>query len=164
MEGLFSMGWLGKSLFALFVFCLFMLSPGFLQKNFNVRTEVFFAYWGLGYSLGLFLFTWIFRTNQVMPRISDFAPCWWIILVILLLSMTLGTLANLLMAQAISSAPNPGLPFTIINASGSLVYLFAFVAAAVLPKYFEVGKFSLVNFVGILLVIIGLGLTMFKSS
>ena len=147
-------GWLGKSFIAMFCLIPFMLMFNFLGKNYGVRPEAAMFAWFLGSTIGIFAFSGV--------RSADITHTFLPILVIVALGIVIGGPSNILIAQAAPAAPNPALPFTIVNAASAVTFLLAPILAIALPRYFDPMSFSLINMSGIILVITGLGLVAYR--
>lgn len=143
------------------MFCIvpFMLVFSFFAKNYGLRSEIIILCWQFGTVVGIGLWGW--KTNTFnSQQMQLLLP----MLIVFALGVILGTPGNVLLSQAVPISPNPALPFTIINAASALVYILAIFLAFVLPRHFKAAHFTWSHFVGIMLVITGLSLMMYKNT
>jgi hypothetical protein len=68
---------------------------------------------------------------------------------------TLSVTANVLLAQAAVTAPNPALPFALNPLANIVTYLLAIVAWQILPNLFRQPSFSIPQVVGLALIVVG---------
>ena len=141
-------GWLFQSLASTFLIVPAWLAVDFFAKNFKMRAEVFLLYYFLGTLIGAGVW-------KAITRPSDLVHSWSIALAVVLIGISFGAACNVLMYQAIASAPNPGLPIAIIEGASVLVFLGALLLGSILPMYFSPSTFDLQQLFGILLVISG---------
>ena len=159
MNTLLSMGWLGKSVLGAICSIPLILVFNFFTKNYGIKPEVVMSLHCLGIFLGIALASYFGLSgasvkdfyNPIIPAIS-----------IVVLGSLIGATTNILLAQAISSAPNPALPFAIGGIATVSAYLLAPLLAFLLPDFFSAAEFNWLNFLGILLIVAGLGLIMYK--
>lgn len=142
------LGWVGMSLIAMVMIIPSWLGPGFFEKNFHIRPEVFMIWYFVGVVLGSFSFL-TFRGISVVPSF----PAW---ILILGIGLTLGSIVNILLFAAVPIAPNPGLPPAIVNVSSVGIFIAAFLLWRVLPAYFPKVQFDIYHLVGMLVTIGGL--------
>jgi len=160
MNFLTDLGWLGKSIIGMVCIIPLMLMFNFFGKNYGVKSEALMFGWFLGVAIGIAVSVWKFKIFNVSDLYTPFLP----VLCIVLIGILIGTPANIMIAQAVPKAPNPALPFTIINASGAFAYMLAPAMAIIFPRYFDKMQFSIVNFLGVAMVVLGMGLVMYRSS
>ena len=157
-EYIVGMSWLTKALVAMVFMVPFMLSMSFFQKNYGMSGDMSILMWQLGVCIGLIVLglksgSYVEQGSRVIfPAI-----------IVLLMGITIGTAGNYLLADSVISAPNPALPFTIINAASAFVYPLAVFLAWRMPKYFEASSFQWPQLAGIIMVIGGLALLMYKK-
>ena len=143
-----ALGWMEMSLIAVFTIIPSWLSPGFFEKNFGVRPEVFMIWYFVGVVLGSSSFL-TFRGISVIP---SFFAC----ILMLGMGLTFGNITNMLIFAAVPIAPNPGLPPAIVNVSSVCVFIFAFILSRMLPAYFDKVQFDIQHLLGMLVTIGGL--------
>jgi hypothetical protein len=158
VEPTMGMGWLTKALIGMVFILPFMLVMPFMKKNFDVNPVIVILSWQIGVCIGLAL--WNMKSGVFASQGGNILVP---ILFVIALAMTFGTAGNVLLSQSVVEAPNPALPFAIFNVAAAVVYVLAIVLAIFLPKYFEAGSFSWSQMSGIVLVIGGLGLIMYKN-
>lgn len=158
---MFELGWLGKAIVAMLCFVPFIFAFNFFSKNYGMKPEVLMVCWYIGVSIGIYLsvlLNWI--PNIETKDFSLNMP----VLYIILAGIVIGTPMNILIGQSALQAPNPGLPFTIINSGSVLAYMFAPVISILLPQYFEKMTFNWYQFGGIGLIVVGIGIVTLKQS
>lgn len=160
MNFLMNLGWLGKSVTAMICIIPLMLMFNFFGKNYGVKPESLMCSWFIGVAIGIAVSVWRFEVFNSVDLYTPLIP----LLIVVLLGILIGTPANILLAHAVPKAPNPALPFTIVNIGSVLAYMLAPAMAILLPRYFDKIQFSLINLVGILMVAIGMGLVMYRTS
>lgn len=159
MNTLLSMGWLGKSILGAICSIPLILIFNFFSKNYGVKPEVIISLHCLGIFLGILSASYLGLSNT-SPK--DFCSPIVPVICIVVFGLLLGSITNIFLAQAISSAPNPALPFAIGGIATVSAYLLAPVLAFLLPNFFSATEFNFLNFLGILLIVAGLGLIMYK--
>jgi hypothetical protein len=157
MELFMNMGWLGKSFTGMVCLVPVMLMFNFFGKNFDMRPEALMCAWMVGVSIGIMS---ALKLNVLQLGNTPIIP----IVVVVLLGIVVGTPANVLLAQAIPTAPNPALPFTVVNSGSVVAYILAPALAIMLPRYFDPMSFNWPQLLGVTMVIGGLGLFMFRPS
>ena len=142
------LGWVGMSLIAVFTIIPSWLSPGFFEKNFHVRPEVFMIWYFLGVVAGSSSYLTFKGIPVIPPLLAG----------ILMVGMgyTFGSITNMLIFAAVPIAPNPGLPPALVNVSSVGVFIAAFVLWRVLPAYFPKVQFDIYHLLGMLITIGGL--------
>ena len=151
-----NIGWLEKCLIAMIIFVIFYLSANSIGRQFNTKPESIMAYYLIGSSMGIVI--WLITSGQA--EILKIAKP---LIVIGLLGLILGTIANIYLIQAVIEANNPGLPSTIIGLCGVFVYIIGSLLAVILPKYFGHIKFDWLHLVGVLLIFAGIGIISIKQ-
>ena len=160
MNILMNLSWLGKSVMAMFCILPMMLAFNFFGKNYGVKPEAVMFAWFAGIIIGIVFSSFRYEFFEVKNLYTPLLP----ILFILLLGIVIGTPGNILLAYATTGAPNPALPFTIVNSGSAIAYMLAAGLAVLLPQYFDKMEFSLINIAGIAMVVFGMGLLMYKNS
>jgi len=74
----------------------------------------------------------------------------------MLVGLTIGAYANLAMGRVVLEAPNPALPFAIVNAGSAVVYVASAVLAVVAAKWFGHAEITWKGIIGIAITLIGL--------
>jgi len=154
---MFSLSWIEKSLIATFCLVPILLTVGFLGKNYQVRAEVTMLWYFFGILIGALVIMW--RLNIING--SDLVPTFPLLLVALM-GVVFGAISNIFLFQAISVAPNPGLPIAFVNTASVIVFVFAPLLATVLPVYFNQVRFDLYHLLGIVLTITGITIIALK--
>jgi uncharacterized membrane protein AbrB (regulator of aidB expression) len=133
---------------------LFCLVPawfaiGFFDRNYQVRPNVFLIWYFLGGAL-----TSVFFGGSSLSAIM---PSWKLVLAMLLIGLTVGGGANILLFRAVADAPNPGLPVAIGNGASVVVFLVAILLSRWAPSssYFNPVEADPWSFLGVLLTVIG---------
>ena len=142
------MGWIGMSVIAMFTIIPSWLSPGFFEKNFGVRPEIFMMWYFFWVSLG----SAFFLHHRGVPVVPPFVP--WILMAGV--SIAFGIVTNILVFTSVPLAPNPGLVQTIVGASSVGVFFSALILSRILPEYFNKIKFDGYDLLGMAIVITGL--------
>src|SRR3989344_4269687 len=140
------LGWMAKSLIAMFCLVPFILAIGFLGRNYQVRAEATMIWYFFGIIIGAPLVMWrlnIINGSDLALTVPHFA--------VLLMGMVLGVASNILLVQAIPAAPNPGLPMAFMNTASVIAFVFAPVLGILLPKYFDQAKFDIYHSAGTVL-------------
>lgn len=148
--------WLGQSLIALLCLVPAWLAIGFFDRNYHVRPDIFLIWYMLGIALGSALF------GRGGSSLGAIVPSWRIVGAMLLVGLTLGTTANVLLFRAVGSAPNPGLPVALSNAASIGVFLAAALLAQWAPTYFSAVKTDGWSFLGVALTVIGAALIVIR--
>lgn len=152
-----AMGWFGKSVIAGLLFVVPFLSINFFIRNFQLKPEVILFWYLVGTELGCFGGAILLK----IVRLSEFSlsvP----LAVVVALGVIFGSSSNILLYQAIAGSPNPAMPVAIININTAIAFFAAIGLAAILPKWFDVGKFGFMQFCGIVLIVLGVVLLSLK--
>ena len=162
MEFLSNLNWFGKSLVALgSLIPLLVLFNTFVANG--MKPEVVVFAWFLGTIVGIALIPLGFGPMKVPGlSVADFVPTL-TMAIVFILGITFGTVANLLLGQAIPISPNPAFPFAIVGSAGAVGYIVTYVAAYFAPKHFSVADFNWVNFAGVALLAVAMGMIMYRS-
>ncbi len=141
--------WLQQSIIALCLTTPVYLALGFMEKNYGVKSDIFLIW----YFLGVACTPVIFGGHAI----AVIMPSWRLILVILLIGLLIGGVANVMAFRAVNNSPNPGLPIAIISGGTSMcVFLASALLAKIVPSYFNNYKFDAWSLIGIILVIAGI--------
>ncbi len=161
MSFLNNLDWFGKSLVALVsLLPLLILFNSFVKCG--AKPEAIIFVWFLGAVLGIILIPLgVGIMNVPNFVLGDLAPTR-TLCILLVLGMTFGTIANLLLGQAIPEAPNPAFPFAIVGSAGAVGYIIVYFISHVAPRHFDAITFSWVNFLGIVLLATAIGMIMYK--
>jgi len=162
MQILAEFGWFGKSMTAMISIVPLMVLFNFFGK-YGLKPEAIIFGWFFGVIVGIVLTSFgmgLIKVDGLLP--SDLAPTV-PMLVMIFLGVTVGSVANMLLGQAIPISPNPALPFAIVGLASALAYVAAPIAAMTLPRYFDSVHFGWVNFVGMILLALSVGLIMYKT-
>lgn len=149
-----NLDWLSKSFIAMVCFVPLYLGIPFFFKNYGIRAEITLLLWLIGITLGMGF--WTLTKSDITTSITFDKTTAIAYSAMLLIALTVGTLANIMSSQAVVEAVNPGIPIAIINTASVLVFLLSFVLAAILPSAFNSVEMSLTKIIGIFITIIGL--------
>lgn len=148
-----SFGWLGKSVIAAALFIVPFLSAPFFNRNFSLRPEAVLVWYAVGLAFGCF--GWGLALNVVKFNELSFS---WPLFAAAIVGALFSALPNILLYQALTAAPNPGLPMAVINISTVLTFFAALILAGLFPRWFSAAKFDWIHFSGIVLVVFGVAL------
>lgn len=109
--------WLGQSMIAMLCLIPAWLAIGFLDRNYQVGPDVFLIWYFLGIAVTSVLFGG--------SSLNAIVPSWKMVGAMLLIGLTIGAIANILLFRAVADAPNPGLPVAIANVASVGVFLVA---------------------------------------
>lgn len=145
--------WFNQSLIATALVTPCWLAIAFFDRNFGVKPNIFIIWYFAGIALSTALWTVITKTNGI----SQLIPSNLAVISVILVGMTLGTVANLLLFTAITTAPNPSFPSVIANGGGgALVFVFAVILGEIAPRYFGKSDINwMPTVIGLTLVISG---------
>lgn len=124
------------------------LGIGFFEKNFHVRPEVFMIWYFFGVVAGS-------SGLLGVKGVSLFVPMgvW---LAIVLVGITFGSAANMLLFSATPIAPNQGLPAAVSSFASVLVFVLSWGLYWVLPSYFAHVHIDTYHVWGMFLAVAGL--------
>lgn len=142
--------WFTKSLLATLAIVPSFIAIPFFRRHFGVDPLVFVLWYFGGTALSIALFLSVGRGLQAI------APPLPALVGILAIGMIFGAFANGSLFQAVSLAPNPGLPPVIYATSSVLVFLLSALLANALPALFNPVSTELSRVAGLLLVLGGL--------
>jgi drug/metabolite transporter (DMT)-like permease len=142
---------MGNWLVQSFTAVMFLIPPwvaiGFFARNYQIKPEVFLIWYFLGVAAMSAIFGGV--------PLTQVAPSWKVVGVILLIGLTVGGFANMLLFRAVAGAPNPGLPVALSNVASVGVFVVAGLLAWIMPQYFDKVKMDIWSLAGIALVIVG---------
>ena len=150
------MNWFAKSVLAMLFFIPAVMAVPFFLKNFQIRPELTMLWWIVGAAIGIY--SWLLFSGKHTFGIPQPAE-----LFIVVLGIVFSAAANILLAQAVSTAPNPGIPIAVVGVNSLVVYLIANPLARVLPRNFTAVEYDPVTIVGIGLIVTGLGIIAAKQ-
>ena len=142
--------WLSQSLIATFLLVPVWLAIGFLDRNHQVRPEVFLIWYFLGVAITSALFGGV--------PLDAITPSWKIVGVILFIGCVFGGIANIFIFRAVINAPNPGLPLALVNVASVGVFFAAALLARWAPNYFNEAKIDGWALLGLTFTVIGVAL------
>ena len=163
VNSIMNLGWLTKSFIVLICFLPFPFLFSFFGKGWGMKSESLIFAWNVGAILGMGIISFgKFNNFQMEDLYHPLIP----LLIVVSLGFSVGTLANILYSQVLTdpNCPNLALPLAIMNSYGAWAYILAPMLAIALPKYFNKMVFTPINFIGIILVIIGMILLMYKNK
>ena len=104
-------------------------------------------------------------TAQVRSMgMTVFTDFWHLFVLIVCLGFLLGSLANVLLAQAVSKASNPALPAGVVSVAVPIAYVLVWLGSHIQPSWFPETKFSVMNFGGLLFILVGMSMVLHQSS
>ncbi len=156
-----SWGWITKSFVAMFLIIPMMVFLPMFEHRFGLKAEGFFIAWFFGCFVG-FLVLGKMSSTPLNEYISPI----WPFMAIVVAALIIGSTANILLVQAMSTtqAPNPALPFAIVNLAGTFAYIIAWGGGRFLPTFFPKLEFSIVNVAGLLLIAVGISFIMYQAK
>lgn len=153
----FRMGWMGRAIMGMFAIVPSWMGVDFFQKNFNIRGEIMMVWYFAGVVLG----SSVLMRMMSMASTGDFLPSRGKLL-ILILGLTCGAIANLLIfgatALAASLGKNPALVVIITNMASVVVFFLSAALSYLAPAYVSQIKFNLFDLIGVLTIIVGMGI------
>jgi hypothetical protein len=142
--------WFTKSILATLAIVPSFIAIPFFRRNFGVDPLVFVIWYFGGTALSIATYLSLTRGVQAI------APQFPALIGILAIGMIFGAFANGSLFQAVSLAPNPGLPPVIYATSSVFVFLLSALLASTLPALFGPVSTELSRAAGLLLVLSGL--------
>jgi hypothetical protein len=142
--------WLVQSVVSLACLIPVWLAVVFFERNYQVRPNVFLIW----YFLGVIMTSAIFGgapLNAIVPSLK-------LVGAILLIGLTIGAIANILLFHAVAGAPNPGLPVAIANAASVGVFILAALLSRFVSGYFNSVKVDGWALLGVVLTVVGTSL------
>ena len=150
----YEMHWLLGTILAIVGICPAFIFIGMASRTFGIQPDTNAALYFGAVSVGIV--AWIIfrgRGNELVTT-ADFGSV--IHICIIVFGISIGAFANIMLFRAIDTAPNPGVVMGVFNTNALLLFLFAPLLAFLMPKYFPAAEITLRDFLGILLVIVGL--------
>lgn len=142
--------WFVKAILATAAIVPAFLAIPFFRKNFGVDPLVFVVWYFGATALSVAIYVGAQRGVQaVVPPPSALAG-------IVLIGMVFGAFANAALFQAVSLAPNPGLPPVIYATSSVFVFVLSALLAGALPALFNPVSAEPGRIAGLVLVLAGL--------
>ncbi len=142
--------WFNQSLLATALLIPAYLAIGFFDRNYQVKSDVFLVWYFLGAAITSAFFG--------APSLRSLVSSPGITCIMLLIGLTVGGIANILLFRAVASAPNPGLPVAITNTASIGVFLAAALFSRWAPNYFSSAKIDVSALLGVVLTMIGISL------
>jgi drug/metabolite transporter (DMT)-like permease len=150
-------GWFERSVAAMVLLVPTWLVIRFLSRYYAIRPELIMVWVYLGYAV--IVGGWLWLSEGVPAR--RFLPPNGAALMLALIPVVLGAIANVFVYQALNQAPNPGLPTSIMGVNNMLVTLAAVLLSNLLPRYGQYLAEKELGWqyaVGVLLIVSGVGL------
>lgn len=122
------------------------LAMPFFANKFGVSGAVFAVWYFAGTAISIAIFA--VPTGKLVPSYG-------VVGALVVLGLTIGGVANAYLFNAVSAAPNPGLPVALGNLTGLTTLIAALVLARVMPQHFTADPVSVRAFIGVVLIIIG---------
>ena len=142
--------WLAQASIAALCLVPTWLAIGFFKRNYGVSTDIFLVW----YFVGVIVAT----TVTGVSNGSSFVPQASVVGAIVLVGLTFGAAANILVFRAVASAPNPGMALAIVQTANVGVFFASIYLGRVLREYFDPSKADCISMLGTLLVIAGVTL------
>ena len=140
-------GWLMQSLIAMLLLVPAWISIGFFDRNFQVKSDIFLIWYFMGAAIASACLNGL-SYEKIVPSCK-------LASVMMLIGLTFGSAANILLFRAVVIAPNPGLPVAIANVASVGVFLVSLLLCRWLPSYFSTVKIDKWSLLGVGLTIIG---------
>ena len=150
-----SLHWISKCLILAFGFAAFPLITASLAQK-GTRGDVTMAAWCLGTAIGMYSCAKLGGLGLISGDASNYTKPLLGVLIAFFLGATLGTILNTFYGQAVTSAPNPALALTVINASAAIAYLSGPLFHKIIPKAFPPAVINWNGLAGVTLVITGI--------
>ena len=138
--------WFPQSIIAMLLLIPAWLAIGFFDRNYAVRSDVFLIWYFLGVAITSFL---------GIRSIDALVPSAKLDSLMLLVGLTIGAFANILLYRAVAGAPNPGLPVAIANVASIGVFLTAALLGRLAPRYFDPVQVDGWSLTGVILTVAG---------
>ena len=139
------MDWFWKSIVASLILIIIPFLTSVMKVKFQVQPEITVVWWMMGVGLGVGL--WSCAKGYAIFSTP--------VLIVGLLGITVGALANIFLFQAFGSCPNPGIPMAIVSANVIIAVALTKILAIYFPQYFAHLNFSWAHLVGSVLIISG---------
>jgi hypothetical protein len=163
MESLTNLGWIGKSFTTMFAIVPYLLFFNTFKQA-GMKPEVIIFAWLIGCIIGIGLMPFnigIIKKELLCP--GDFYPTI-PFLIVVLMGIALGSPANTLMSQAMSTAPNASFVFAIAGLSSAVVFGISPIAKKLSPNLFEQANFNWTNLSGLILLAISISLILYQPT
>lgn len=152
-----------KSLGVMFLYVPATLMFNVAVKTFGVKGEVVLSAWLFGAAIGTTMMSFWFG-NATSQDLIDWKPLVGMAGTAIILVALPNMFYAQIMGQAAATGVNPALPMAIMGATAIPAYLLSPLLARQFPDHFASASFSLVNFVGVTVACIGLGLMLYRPA
>lgn len=142
--------WLAKSAIATLAIVPVFVAVPYFRRNHGVDPLVYLSWYfgATAISVAIYLAA-AGRAGELVPRPG-------IVAAIIAIGLTLGAFANGALFQAVTTAPNPGLPPVVYATASAIVFVLSAFLASALPELFGPATSDPTRLAGIILVIAGL--------
>lgn len=142
--------WFSKSIIATFFVVPAFIAIPFFNTRFNIDPLVFLVWYFLGTALSISIYFVITgKASMLLPSAN-------LVLAFVAIGLVFGSIANGSLFQAVSIAPNPGIPPVIYATSSIVVFFLSLFLASKFPAAFKPVSADLSRMAGIFLVLFGL--------
>jgi len=142
--------WFSKSIIATFFVVPAFIAIPFFKTRFDVDPLAFLVWYFAGTALSISVyFGAVGRASALFPSAS-------LVLAFLVIGFAFGSVANGSLFQAVSLAPNPGIPPVIYATSSIVVFFLSLFLASKFPAAFKPASADIGRLAGIFLVLFGL--------
>jgi len=142
--------WFSKSIIATFFVVPAFIAIPFFNTRFNIDPLVFLVWYFLGTALNISLYFVISgKASMLLPSPN-------LVLTFVAIGLAFGSIANGSLFQAVSMAPNPGIPPVIYATSSIVVFFLSLLLASKFPAAFKPVSADFSRMAGIFLVLFGL--------
>ena len=142
--------WFSKSIIATFFVVPAFIAIPFFNTKFNVDPLVFLVWYFLGTALSISIyFVVVGKASVLLPSVN-------LVLAFIAIGFAFGSIANGSLFQAVSLAPNPGIPPVIYATSSIVVFFLSLFLASKFPAAFKPVTADASRLAGIFLVLFGL--------
>jgi len=152
--------WVTKSIITTLILAGMTIIMMFMQQKYSYGGERFLFAWSAGFCLAFLMFGYSSESFEVSSLFMPFGA----FAFVLIIGLTFGGVANIFLGQAIPAAPNPGAVWAIVASNAALSYVGVYFAAKAFPKSFPPIEFSIMNFTGVIVIIIGVVMVMQPSK
>ena len=140
--------WILKAFIAVVCLTPSFVIMQYIEKRMGLRSEAVLVWWFAGIVLGVAI--WLQYQGDIQSlRFGTPAA------LLLLIGVTIGTVAHIALFQSVMASPNPGASLAVVNTNAITVYLFALLCAKVAPRLFTHISFSWPHLIGALFIVIG---------
>ena len=158
LESLSFLSWFQRSIIAMVVLIPLMVTIPLVQKHYGLSVESYFFSWFLGCGLGFFLLGWQAPSLDAKDLFTPVIP----FAAVFVIGVLLGAPANILLVQAIPQAPNPALPFAIVNAAAVFAYGLSWVLGKISTEHFGEVELNWPRGIGVVLAVVAITLINYK--